>query len=446
MSKGVIFLIRPGKKAEVPVYIRVRFSGKDYLSRIPGVTTAVEEWPDGKKAQTLIRKYFPVLGEVIAPAVEELVANGTFNADKMAEIIENATSWDERERARAKLQQAAEEKKRLSVLEYYDKFLKELRAGIRKTDKGVMASERTITNYQQGYNRLSEFQTAAGRVFFWEDINRDFLNDYVQFLQGAKRGEDAYNTNTCAKRVKEVKHLVRAAREDKVTSCPVPEYKFGEVAVDSVYLSWDELKRFANADLRYKLDKDGKPELDKDGKPIKLSNGYQIARDLFLVGCYCGQRVSDYANIKADQIHTDQDGRVYISVLQKKTGARVEIPARKELRAILNKYNNNLPRLTDQVINRYIKEVAKRAGIDETIEIRSTKGGKVSTEKLPKYELVTTHTARRSAATLMYLDGVDSMDIRAITGHSSDKMLMRYIRSSAHDNARTMAKKSSYWD
>lgn len=428
MSKGVIFLIRPGKKAEVPVYIRVRFSGKDYLSRIPGVTTAVEEWPEGKNAQTQIRKYFPVLGDVIAPAVEELVSNGTFDADKMADIIENATSGDKRERARAKLQEAAEEKRRLSVLEYYARFLQELREGVRKTDKGVIASERTITNYQQGYNRLSEFQTAAGRVFFWEDINRDFLNEYVRFLQGSGRGDDAYNTNTCAKRVKEIKHLVRTAREEKVTSCPVPEYKFGEVAVDSVYLSWDELEKFANADL------------------TGLSKGHETARDLFLVGCYCGQRVSDYASIKSDQIHTDQDGRVYISVLQKKTGARVEIPARKELRAILKKYNNNLPRLTDQVINRYIKEVAKRAGIDEMIEIRSTKGGKVSTTKLPKYELITTHTARRSAATLMYLDGVDSMDIRQITGHSSDKMLMRYIRSTAHDNARMMARKSSYWD
>ena len=428
MSKGVIFLIRPGKKAEVPVYIRVRFSGKDYLSRIPGVTTAVEEWPEGKNAQTQIRKYFPVLGDVIAPAVEELVSNGTFDADKMADIIENATSGDKRERARAKLQEAAEEKRRLSVLEYYARFLQELREGVRKTDKGVIASERTITNYQQGYNRLSEFQTAAGRVFFWEDINRDFLNEYVRFLQGSGRGDDAYNTNTCAKRVKEIKHLVRTAREEKVTSCPVPEYKFGEVAVDSVYLSWDELEKFANADL------------------TGLSKGHETARDLFLVGCYCGQRVSDYASIKSDQIHTDQDGRVYISVLQKKTGARVEIPARKELRAILKKYNNNLPRLTDQVINRYIKEVAKRAGIDEMIEIRSTKGGKISTTKLPKYELITTHTARRSAATLMYLEGVDSMDIRQITGHSSDKMLMRYIRSTAHDNARMMARKSSYWD
>lgn len=428
MSKGVIFLIRPGKKAEVPVYIRVRFSGKDYLSRIPGVTTAVEEWPEGKNSQTQIRKYFPVLGDVIAPAVEELVSNGTFDADKMADIIENATSGDKRERARAKLQEAAEEKRRLSVLEYYARFLQELREGVRKTDKGVIASERTITNYQQGYNRLSEFQTAAGRVFFWEDINRDFLNEYVRFLQGSGRGDDAYNTNTCAKRVKEIKHLVRTAREEKVTSCPVPEYKLGEVAVDSVYLSWDELEKFANADL------------------TGLSKGHETARDLFLVGCYCGQRVSDYASIKSDQIHTDQDGRVYISVLQKKTGTRVEIPARKELRAILNKYNNNLPCLTDQVINRYIKEVAKRAGIDEMIEIRSTKGGKVSTEKLPKYELITTHTARRSAATLMYLDGVDSMDIRQITGHSSDKMLMKYIRSTAHDNARMMARKSSYWD
>lgn len=428
MSKGIIFLIRPGKNPEAPVYIRVRYAGKDYLSRIPNITTAVEDWPEGKNAQNQIRKYFPLLGNTIAPAIEELMANGGFTAERMAEIIDAATDGEKRKQAQAAIQQAIEERKKLTVLEYYAKFLQELRGGLRKSGKGVEASGRTITNYQQGFNRLQEFQKHKGKIFTWEDINRDFLNGYIQFLQSSRRGEDRYNTNTCAKRVKEIKHIVRAAREDGVTNCPVPDYKFGEVAVDSIYLSWEELERLTHADL------------------AGLSAGHEIARDLFLVGCYCGQRVSDYASIKSDQIHTDSDGRVYISIVQKKTGARVEIPARKELRAILEKYRNNLPTLSDQKINAYIKEVAKRAGIDDVVEIRSTKGGKETTKRLPKYELITSHTARRTAATLMYLDGVDSMDIRQITGHSSDKMLQKYIRSTAHDNARMMARKSSYWD
>ena len=427
MAKGILFFTRPGKKAEIPVYIRVRLDGKDYMSRIPDTTTTAEDWPEGKHAQHQIRRIFPHLN-TIAVALEEAMENGTFSKDMMDGVIDAAVYGDSRDKARAKLQKAEQERRQLSFLGYYEKFLQELRDGIRKSDKGVIASERTITNYQQGFNRLNEYQDYLGEPITWDSINRNFLSHYIQFLQGPRRGLDAYNTNTCAKRIKEVKHIVRSAREDGVTTCEVPDFKFGEVAVDAVYLTWDELARFAAADLS------------------GLSKGHEIARDLFLVGCYCGQRVSDYASIKSDQIHTDSDGRIYISVLQKKTGARVEIPARKELREILTKYKNELPTLADQKINAYIKEIAKRARIDQMIEFTSTKGGKAHTMKAPKYELITSHTARRTAATLMYLDGVDSMDIRQITGHSSDKMLQKYIKSTAHDNARMMARKSSYWD
>ena len=147
-----------------------------------------------------------------------------------------------------------------------------------------------------------------------------------------------------------------------------------------------------------------------------------------------------------DQITTDEDGRTYITFYQKKTHKEVTVPVRKPLRDILAKYNNRLPKLCDQTINICIKEIGKRAGIDDIVEYTSTKGGKEHIVKAPKYELITTHTARRSFATLAYLDGMDSLDIRRITGHSSERMLSKYIKSTAHDTARMMARKSSFWD
>ncbi len=422
MANGILFFTRPGKKAEIPVYVRARVDGKDFMSRIPETSTTAEDWPDGKHAQKQIRTFFPVLG-TIATALEESISNGTFSKEEMDALIDNAVYGESREKARAKIQKAKEEKKRLSVLGYYAKFLDELRDGVRKSDKGVQASERTITNYQQGFNRLSEFQKYTGEELTWESIDRDFMARYIQYLQGSARGDDAYNTNTCAKRVKEVKHIIRAARLDGVTNIPVPEFKFGETAVDSIYLTAEEISRFADADLS------------------GLSRGHETARDIFLIGCYTGQRVSDYANIKRDQIWTGEDGRTYISIVQKKTGKRVVVHAGPELCALLEKYGNILPTLPDQVINRYIKEIAKRAGIDEMIEQVSTKGGKAHKVKRPKYELLTSHCARRSFATLAYLGGWDSVDIMSYTGHSSEKMLLKYIKSTPEDNARRIAEK-----
>ncbi len=427
MANGITFISRPGKTAQVPIYVRVRLDGKDYVTRVPEITTTADTWPHGKNAQIQIRTYYPVLGKIFT-ILSDYVKKGDFTRSKMDDAINALVYGDSREKARKEVQKLKEERKKLSFTDYYEKFIKDLESGKRKSEKGVAASARTITNYRQGLNRIKEFQQSRHSRITWESINRDLLTEYIQFLQSPRRGKDRYNTNTVAKRIKEIKHLFRAAREDGVTDLPVPEFRFGEVAVDSIYLTKEEIERFASVDLS------------------GLSPAHETARDLFLVGVYSGQRVSDYRSISPDQIDTDEDGRMYITFYQKKTHKEVTVPVRKPLRDILAKYNNNLPTLCDQTINICIKEIGKRAKIDDIIEYTSTKGGREHITKSMKYELITTHTARRTFATLAYLDGMDSMDIRRITGHSSELLLAKYIKSTAHDTARMMARKSSFWD
>lgn len=427
MANGIVFITRPGKKAQIPVYVRVRFNGKDFMAKVPEVSTTAETWPNGKNAQYQIRAFYPVLGKIYT-ALSAFVDNGEFSKEVMDTTIASLVFGDSRDKARKEVKELENERRKMAFVEYFANFVGELENGVRKSDKGVKASERTITNYKQGLNRIREFQVARRSTITWDEINRGFLNGYIQYLQSPKRGEDRYNTNTVAKRIKEIKHIIRAAREDGVTDISVPDFKFGEVAVDSIYLTQDEITRFANADLS------------------GLSPAHETARDLFLVGAYAGQRVSDYRNISPDQIVMDEDGRMYIGFYQKKTHKEVIVPVRKPLRDILAKYGNRLPHLCDQTINICIKEIGKRAGIDDIVEYTSTKGGKEHIEKAPKYELITSHTARRSFATLAYLDGMDSLDIRRITGHSSERMLSKYIKSTAADTARMMARKSAFWD
>lgn len=65
----------------------------------------------------------------------------------------------------------------------------------------------------------------------------------------------------------------------------------------------------------------------------------------------------------------------YIDIRQQKTGAKVAIPCSTQLLEILRKYDFQMPHLEDQVINRYLKEICKDAGIDQMVEIEVTKGG-----------------------------------------------------------------------
>lgn len=86
-------------------------------------------------------------------------------------------------------------------------------------------------------------------------------------------------------------------------------------------------------------------------------------------------------------------------------------------------------------MNTQIKLIARAAGITSTVQINETRGGKNVTRQVSKCELVTTHTARRSAATNMYLAGIPSISIMKITGHRTEKNFMKYIRITQAENA-----------
>ena len=108
---------------------------------------------------------------------------------------------------------------------------------------------------------------------------------------------------------------------------------------------------------------------------------------------------------------------------------------------ILEKYDYQMPKpLSNQRFNEYIKEVAKIAGIDQVETTRKTIGGKIQTERKPKYELIGTHTGRRSFCTNMYLLGIPTYTIMAISGHKTEKSFIKYVRITKEQHARFMRK------
>ena len=81
------------------------------------------------------------------------------------------------------------------------------------------------------------------------------------------------------------------------------------------------------------------------------------------------------------------------------------------------------------------KRIAKKAEINEPILLQRTKGTLTYAETKPKYDLVTSHTARRSFATNAYLAGLPPISIMKITGHKTESSFMKYIKISEKENA-----------
>jgi integrase len=130
-----------------------------------------------------------------------------------------------------------------------------------------------------------------------------------------------------------------------------------------------------------------------------------------------------------------QNGAKTIELHQTKTGEKVTIPVKPELLEILTKYNFTLPKTHEQKVNKGIKDIAAKAKIEEQISIEQIKGGLKVKTTVPKHRLITTHTARRTGATLMYLAGIPTIAAMKITGHRSEKQFLQYIRVTNEENA-----------
>ena len=137
-------------------------------------------------------------------------------------------------------------------------------------------------------------------------------------------------------------------------------------------------------------------------------------------------RYSDFKRLKAANIEGEL---IKIREVKDKTKF-LQIPIVKTVRVILEKYDMNLPLISEQKFREYLKEVFKLAGFNDT-KIKETKIGKIVQEKeVPMYELISTHTARRSFITHMLNTGVPAKAIMAITGHKSINNFQLYYKPS----------------
>lgn len=301
-----------------------------------------------------------------------------------------------------------------SLGDYIARFTHEMEDGTRLNIHKLRYGASTIKNYKGFIIQFDEFCKAKRKRFDFGDIDLKFYDDFMAWFTAKD-----YSINTIGRHVKELKIIMRAAREEGLHDNGLIESRKFRVLtadVENIYLTESEIRAIANLDLSDNKHKD-------------------IARDVFLVGCYTAQRFSDYSTINEGNIRTLESGQLVIDLKQQKTGNHVIIPVRPELQAILDKYENRLPKSYEQKVNKFIKEIAREAGITEKIEVSYVENGERKTHLVEKCNLVKTHTARRSGATNMYLAGIPTIAIMKITGHKTEKEFMKYIKITEEQTA-----------
>ena len=420
-----------------------------------GLEVDIQAWIKSKKSPTTLKNFRDANPELTAKmdAIKKnmdavLKRETPITKEEMREIIDAVVFAEAREAQKRKKEEKAKkeaEAKRMTLNKFIELYKKQVEYGGRQTDKGRNYAPATVKSIKQAMKQFELFQTEKKRTYDFKDIDMNFYYDYTAYLKNKN-----YSINSVGKCIKELKAIMNAAEvEGYHTNNAWKDKKFKgtRVEIDSIYLTQEDLDKMMDVDLS------------------KYEEGHTIARDIFMVGVWTAQRVSDYNNIKKEDFSTltknvmreeddpkkpgekkawiEKQEITYLNIRQKKTGAKVAIPCNTQLKAILEKYSYQLPHLEDQVINRYIKEVAEAAGLTELVEVETTKGGTPKKEKIQKCKLIHTHTARRTGATLMYLAGVDVYDIMKVTGHSSPAMLKKYIKA---DSLKVVEKLTDKYD
>lgn len=447
-----IYEIRTKQKdTKTDVKIRIRFAhyfdGKrKELYALSGMVLLKEAWDtdkgcvkykliDKKDADNIYTKAQSTLNEIkdfVFERYNMLTGSNTlFTSEWLQGVVDEY--WDIRRQILEDEKRAIDEIANKETLsQYIARYQKEIADGCRLTNKNTIYKLGTVKAVKASMVQFAEYQKATKHRLNFEDVDLAFYRKYTAWL--TKKG---YTTNSIGKCIKDLKTILDNAKDDGLHSNE--EYKNKKFRVtaeeaDNIYLTQAEIDAIADVDLS------------------GMAKGYTDARDVFLAGCYLAQRVGDYNHLTPDNIVVEKSKQItpdnkvaevevtYVVITQQKTTTRVKIPANKAMRGLLAQYNNQLPYIWEQKLNQYIKVVARMAGITQLEQISTTKAGSKDTAFVEKCELVKSHTARRTGATLMYLSGMDVYDICKITGHTSIRNLRKYIKADELDVAEKINK------
>ena len=314
--------------------------------------------------------------------------------------------------------------------------------------KGKAYSKGTIKSWSVFLGVLEAY--AKDHPMSWEMMTESWLIGFKDFMT-----DHGYMNATQNKFIGTFKALSAMAQDDKLhtmtdiyRSLSKEDEKSSDTKTTKIYLTDAEIQAL------YEM-------------PLAPGSLKDQVRDIFCVGCYTGQRISDYNHLSPEMFTKSAYGHDVIKIKQKKTGHEITIPVlNANLLEIAKKYDYNLPTVNDVVLNRYIKEICKELSAsvpslndkvtttltlrDERLDSKSIaeNHGPIFSRDIhgravrPRYELVCSHTARRSCITNLYLsDILSDQDIMHISGHEDYKSYKKYLCMSGDKIAERIAQK-----
>ena len=288
-------------------------------------------------------------------------------------------------------------------------------------------SPNTLTAKRSRHRLLQQFAIDVYRkpALDWSDFNSQFPLKLQNWCYGEPFN---HSQNYVSKILDILRTWLSEAKAFKIkdlsNAFETKAYKLDTTPVDSVALTFAEVVHLSQLEIKEK-------RLNK-------------VRDVFVFACLTGLRYSDVYRLKKINFQTlNKNGTPLsiIDIITQKTGERVNVPLHQIAKDIITRNNGELPRVpSNQKLNEYVKELCELGKISDVIQLRGNVGGKMVVKTKVKHESISTHTARRTFATIAYVHfKMPAIVVMKATGHKSEKEFMKYIRINRTESAFEMA-------
>lgn len=257
----------------------------------------------------------------------------------------------------------------------------------------------------------------------WDGFGGDFILRYFDWAFQSPRD---WSKNYAIKSVKTLKYLLKLAQKKKLTAIDIDtdETSIKYIETDHIALNTEDIEKLLHVEL--------------DGL---LSD----VRFIFLFACLTGLRFSDFSRLTTANLDTitGKNGKIIpvVKVFTQKTGEKVVVPLNNIAQAIIKRHGGRLPDVPcNQVFNRYVKEACELADVTESVILKKNVSGRNISKQMPKHQAVSSHTARRTFATIAYRElKMPIALIMKITGHRTETEFFKYLKIGKEEAALEMS-------
>lgn len=416
MAQKVRFVPRSPELPFTNVTLIFSFKGRRVVMAT-GITVPSKHW-DSKNRRVKNTRDYPLHIKINSRLndIEKTVLDVWYNYQKAGLLPSVETFKEELTKRLFTVEQEAPE-----LLPFLQQVIDERRA----------MKKNTAAHTNLAYH-LKAYKEARKKAVTFAGLTKEFTNDFTIYLFSRQTNEGLSLTDTYVnKLLVTLRSVARQANDRGIyANAPILGVKL-EVKVkkaDNIYLNESELLRLFR---------------------LELEHGSRLGkvRDAFLIGAYTGLRFSDYIHVRPESFQDVQHGDKVVKCLvvtTQKTKTKVTLPiSHPELIAVLERNNWSSPKwgnrgedaISNQKLNQYLKELGKLAGLVQAIEINEYRAGGHEKKAVQKWELISSHTARRSFATNAFKAGVPIKNIIEFTGHSTVEQFMDYIKTTAEESA-----------